>query len=50
MAARVKTEPSFRVVDTRALFELDETFLVATTAGMWDLTSDDQRFLMARAR
>ena len=48
VVAEIETEPRFRVGERRVLFSLPEGILVATTAGMHDITRDDQRFLMAR--
>ena len=48
MAAQVETTPSFRVTEIERLFELPPTTSVSVSAGWYDVTSDDQRFLMAR--
>ena len=47
------TARGFRVTGERVLFPLDGTYVTATyrwTAGLWDITPDDERFLMVRRR
>ena len=48
VAAQVETTPSFRVTEIERLFELPPTTSFSRAAGWYDVTSDDQRFLMAR--
>ncbi len=48
VAAQIETSPSFRVTGRELLFELPERASVGIAAGWYDVTSDDQRFLMAR--
>ncbi|MEE8147578.1 MAG: hypothetical protein V3T24_08245, partial [Longimicrobiales bacterium] len=48
MAAHVETTPSFRVTETERLFELPPGTSEGLAAGWYDVTTDDQRFLMAR--
>ena len=48
VAAQVETTPSFRVTETERLFELPPFTSVGLPTGWYDVTTDDQRFLMAR--
>jgi Tol biopolymer transport system component/tRNA A-37 threonylcarbamoyl transferase component Bud32 len=49
----IDTARGFRVTGERVLFELDASFATATyrwTSGLWDITPEDDRFLMVRTR
>jgi serine/threonine-protein kinase len=48
MAARVETEPTFRVTGAEELFDIPEDFAVHEWCNFYDVTADGQRFLMAR--
>ena len=50
VAAQVETTPSFRVTEIERLFELPPTTSVSLSGSWYDVTTDDQRFLMARQR
>jgi hypothetical protein len=48
MSARVETEPSFRVTGADELFVVDADVLIGDGTSFYDVSSDDQRFLMGR--
>ena len=48
VAAQVVTEPTFRVVELRPLFEIPPGYPIPQNGAPYDITLDDQRFLMAR--
>jgi serine/threonine-protein kinase len=48
MVAEVRTTPDFGVIQTRALFQLAEDIRVNRLEEFYDVSPDDQRFLMAR--
>jgi serine/threonine-protein kinase len=48
VVVEVETEPQLRTSSPEILFSLPSDFLVGTVAGQIDITSDDQRFVMAR--
>jgi len=53
VAVRIDTSDGFRVTGERVLFQLDPSYatrLYRWTSGLWDITPDDQRFLMVRSR
>ena len=49
VSARVETASGFRVVGREALFELGATYLSGAGTDFYDITLDDQQFLMGRA-
>jgi Tol biopolymer transport system component len=48
MAARIETEPAFRVTEVQELFPIPDDLWVHEWADFYDVTADGQRFLMAR--
>lgn len=46
--AAVETVGEFRVVETATVFTLGNEYVFAVEADFYDITPDDQRFLMAR--
>jgi serine/threonine-protein kinase len=48
MAAEVRTSPTFGVIQTRVLFDLEEDIRVNRLEEFYDVSPDDQSFLMAR--
>ena len=48
VAAQIETNPSLRVTERLVLFPLGDTYSLENIAGMYDVTPDDQRFLMVR--
>ena len=48
MVARVETDPEFRVLDREILFSLGSEYLSSGANQFYDVSPDDQRFLMAR--
>jgi hypothetical protein len=48
VAASVETEPRFRVVERTVLFRLGTEYWDVGSGGTWDITADDERFLLAR--
>jgi len=48
VAAQVVTEPTFRVVELLPLFEIPPGYQFPQNGDPYDITLDDQRFLMAR--
>lgn len=48
VSAEIQTEPRFRVGERKVLFKRPDGVITSGITGMWDITSDDQRFLMAR--
>jgi serine/threonine-protein kinase len=48
MSARVETEPSFRVTGADELFVVDPDVLIGDGTNFYDVSADDQRFLMGR--
>jgi serine/threonine-protein kinase len=49
VAASVETEPRFRVVERTVLFRLGTEYWDVGSGGTWDITADDERFLLARS-
>jgi serine/threonine-protein kinase len=49
VAASVETEPGFRVVERPVLFSLGPEYMAGGLGGTWDITDDDERFLLARS-
>jgi serine/threonine-protein kinase len=50
MVAPVSATQGFAVADRRVLFKLGPEYLTSANYTPWDVTSDDQRFLMIRSR
>ena len=48
VAAQVVTEPTFRVVELRPLFEIPPGYPFPQNGAPYDITLDDHQFLMAR--
>ena len=48
MAARFETTPRFRVVEREPLFTIPAQYDVGLVALLYDVTQDDQRFVMSR--
>jgi serine/threonine-protein kinase len=48
VAASVETEPHFRVVERTVLFRLGTEYAAGGWGGTYDITADDERFLLAR--
>jgi serine/threonine-protein kinase len=48
MAAQVETSPSFRVIGQQSLFRFPPGVQAGIARGFYDVSPDDQRFLMAR--
>jgi len=48
--ARVETDPTFRIVETRELFPYPTGMNATTLPGRWDVDGNGQRFLMTRLR
>ncbi len=48
MAARFETTPRFRVVEREPLFTIPPLYATSPVGLLYDVTQDDQRFLMAR--
>ena len=49
VAADVETKSGFQAVGLETLFTLPEGTVLTANSDFYDITSDDQRFLMARA-
>jgi eukaryotic-like serine/threonine-protein kinase len=49
VAASVETEPRFRVVERTVLFHLGPEYWASGWGGTYDITADDQRFLLVRS-
>ena len=48
MAAQVETEPGFQIGEKETLFTIPPDYLGGPVDNLYDITSDDQQFLMAR--
>ena len=48
VAAQIETDSGFRVGAQETLFTIPQEYSVAAGTDFYDITSDDQRFLMAR--
>ncbi len=46
MVATVRTDPTFEVLETEVLFSLPAGALIGSGTGSYDVTADDQRFVM----
>ncbi len=47
--ATFESEPTFRVIDRRSLFPMDPTFVLSLNYTAFDISADDERFLMMRS-
>jgi serine/threonine-protein kinase len=48
VAAQIETEPSFRVGERRVLFRIDAQYILGDRTRQYDVSPDDELFLMAR--
>jgi serine/threonine-protein kinase len=48
VAAQIETEPGFRVGERRALFRIDAQYILGDRTTQYDVSPDDEQFLMAR--
>lgn len=48
VAAQIETEPSFRVGERRVLFRIDAQYILGDRTTQYDVSPDDEQFLMAR--